>query len=81
MLADFAQIFINFGKIETVMTKLATGAGEYRYPFPVTRLERGIVVDIDHFKLEAGSGLQHAQAGDHVIAQVAIRTTVDGEFG
>ena len=52
------------------MTKLGSGADEYRHPLPVTRLERRIAIDVDYLKLEAGSGLQRAQAGDHVIAQV-----------
>src|SRR5258706_14732756 len=63
-----------------VVTDLARTANQHRHKLAVTRFERRVTVDVDDLQFKAGASLQFAQAGDHVVAQVAIRTSVKSQL-
>src|SRR5258705_13382392 len=59
-----------------VVTDLARTADEHRDQLTVTRFERRVAVDVDNCQVKGDAGLQFAQAGNHVVAQVAVRAPV-----
>lgn len=62
--------------VEVVMTQLDALMNQHGNPIVVTRFERRIGVDVDHFELGAELGQQRRERGAHVVAEVAPRASV-----
>jgi hypothetical protein len=63
-----------------IVADFAVSADQHRYELAIASFERGVAVDVDDLQLKTRAGLQFPEAGDHVVAQVAIRAPVNGEL-
>src|SRR5688500_489528 len=79
ILAVFAQVFINFGEIEMVVTKLPAICRKNGDPLAVARFEQWIAIDVDHVDDKIVQLLQLPQSAHHIVAKVTVAATIDGE--
>lgn len=55
------------------------GTDEHRHPLPVASLQRGIGVDVDRLNREMQLVLKRLERAQHVFAQMAVGTPVNGQ--
>ena len=54
---------------------------EHRHVLPIPLFERGVAVDVNDRQIKMKPGLQHVQARDHLIAEMAEITAVYRQQG
>ena len=76
ILTDFCQRRSNGRLVEKVMAQLRFASHQYRYFFTVTFFQPRIGININNMQCKTKTALQQLQSRDHVIAQMAIRASV-----
>lgn len=73
------QVFADSCCIEKIMAKHAASNFHYRHEFAVFRLKHRITADIDNPDQKDELAAQALKRGEHVIAQMAIGSAIDGQ--
>src|SRR3954462_9101443 len=76
ILTDFNQIFSNTPDVEAVPAKLGGAVRDDRNVLAVARFQRIVGIDVHDRELEMKTGLQTAQARNHVVTEVAVGAAV-----